>query len=322
MRTEIRFETASLLICALATIFFVVVIRASGLGFSLAGSSAILIPIGILLGLSAFYRCVRPDERIASAAFALGVLLWATVIIGAIALAAHSWRLPFFDSQLARFDASIGVNVSRLTELIAACPLMPQFLDHVYAASIPGVVLLACCLAIAGQSYRLKEFTLLFVMTITICGLIGINIPAEGSFAFLHMPEETLMRLPPKAGIYYMDLLHAFRSGRDKTVDFSNLVGVVTFPSFHMCMALLFSYAVRGMRIIFPPMAAFSGLTALSLFPIGGHYAIDALGGAIVFVCSVAIVEWLRRAGCVEARCFRFPLSQPRSHATGEVATK
>jgi hypothetical protein len=209
MRVESRLETAVFLICAFITIAFVIVLEATGMSFSFQGSGTLIILICIMFGLSFVYRFVCNDERIASVTFALGAQFWAAAIVGGMTLAALSWGLPLTDPLLARIDAAMGIDVLSLTKRIAANSSSAQLLDYVYKASIPMIFILTSCLTLAGHDRRLKEFTLLFVATISICGFIGMALPAVGAFPYLQIPEETTKLLPPGSGVYYLVFLDA-----------------------------------------------------------------------------------------------------------------
>lgn len=69
--------------------------------------------------------------------------------------------------------------------------------------------------------------------------------------------------------------------------------GIVAFPSFHAVMAILFTYAHRGLRWTFAPMLALN-LLLLSATPVwGNHYLTDLLGGAAVAVVAILLTRRL-----------------------------
>ena len=58
--------------------------------------------------------------------------------------------------------------------------------------------------------------------------------------------------------------------------------GIVTFPSYHTVLAILFVYTHRGLRWTFPPVAVLNGLMLAAIPSVGGHYVVDMIGGALV----------------------------------------
>ena len=85
--------------------------------------------------------------------------------------------------------------------------------------------------------------------------------------------------------------MEGYRSGVVSTIDLSRLMGMVQCPSFHVYMALMMTWSVRGIRWMFWPVALFSLAAGLSALPIGGHYVVDMIGGAILFA-GVAAMAW------------------------------
>ena len=66
------------------------------------------------------------------------------------------------------------------------------------------------------------------------------------------------------------------------------LGGIVCFPSYHTVMAVLFTWAHRGMRSLWP-FAALNMVILLAIPTIGDHYFVDVLAGGLV----AAIAMWL-----------------------------
>ena len=71
----------------------------------------------------------------------------------------------------------------------------------------------------------------------------------------------------------------------------AKLTGVVSFPSFHTTMALLYLYGFSRAGAI-GWVAAFLNVAMLPAIPFfGGHYLVDMFAGAAVAVVSVVIVR-------------------------------
>ncbi|GAA0585799.1 hypothetical protein GCM10009416_25140 [Craurococcus roseus] len=75
----------------------------------------------------------------------------------------------------------------------------------------------------------------------------------------------------------------------------NQLAGIVSFPSFHTTLALLFTYAHHGIRLTLPAFAALSGVMLFSVPSKGGHHLADMPGGAAVAVAAVVLVRVVRR---------------------------
>jgi len=65
--------------------------------------------------------------------------------------------------------------------------------------------------------------------------------------------------------------------------------GIVTMPSYHTVMAVLFTYAFRGTGLIGYAIAALNMIMLLSIPPIGGHYLVDMLAGGTLALAAIAV---------------------------------
>jgi len=93
----------------------------------------------------------------------------------------------------------------------------------------------------------------------------------------------------------WSDVLHSLRAGRHTPLKY---VGIISFPSFHATMAVMWTLALRDMRFGFYVATFVNGLMLLACMPIGYHYLVDVIvGGTIGF-------------GSLRIACFN--LNQPR----------
>ena len=286
---EERLERASLALAAAATLVFCVVLWLRGIGFAWRHSMSVCGPILMLVLFSLVYRTVRRDLLVARITFALAVQIWTACIVGGICLAALGWQLPFVDHILAGADHALGLDVSSFTTAVAQVPLLAKACGVAYVVSSVTVFGAVICLTLLKRSDRIAELGFIFVTTILSCSVVGIFFPAVGAFTYLNLPATVRHLLPEGSGIYYMAGLQLYRSGAETTIDFTRLVGVITFPSFHTCMALMVAYAFRAIPKIFWPMVAFNLLVGISIIIIGGHYVIDIFGGVAVFAMAAAV---------------------------------
>ena len=65
--------------------------------------------------------------------------------------------------------------------------------------------------------------------------------------------------------------------------------GIVTMPSYHTVMAVLFTYAFRGTGLIGYGIATLNLVMLLSIPPIGGHYLVDMLAGGALALGAIAV---------------------------------
>jgi len=59
-------------------------------------------------------------------------------------------------------------------------------------------------------------------------------------------------------------------------------IGIISFPSFHASMAVLFTAAVRGNRYLFVPTFCLNAILLIATVVIGYHYFVDVLAGVTI----------------------------------------
>ena len=88
--------------------------------------------------------------------------------------------------------------------------------------------------------------------------------------------------------------LLAVRSGTVSHIDVTQLKGIVTMPSFHTVLAILFTYAHRPPSRSFIPVAILNLVMLISIPFAGHHYVIDMIAGAALAAVTIAIVRAAR----------------------------
>ena len=99
--------------------------------------------------------------------------------------------------------------------------------------------------------------------------------------------RRTFANIDPRAYLAQQRDLGPVRDGVLRELDLLNLAGIVTFPSFHACSAVLYAWAlwpVWWMR----PVALLANGAMLASTPVdGGHYFIDLFAGIAVAVLAI-----------------------------------
>ena len=98
---------------------------------------------------------------------------------------------------------------------------------------------------------------------------------------------------------YLRDVL-ALRAGGPWHFELLAMHGIVTMPSYHTVMAVLFTYAFRRTGLIGYGIATLNLVMLLSIPPIGGHYLVDMCGGALALEQSPSSerVAWSEAIDC------------------------
>lgn len=275
---------------ALALSFFLIS------GATLRLDSALILGIVVvpLMVAHSFYLRIRPDRHLAALTGGIAMMICAGSVAGAISLLGLSFRLPMIDDQLAAADRMIGFPAPAFVQWCAARPMVADLLGLAYISSFPLLFLSAIALSAMKCEHRAWELCFMFATCILAAVLCATFFPAVAAFTHYGIPPEIRAGLPVGSGIYHLPALHAFREGAAVVLDPLSLQGVVTFPSFHTALALMTIAAWRGIPSVFWPMLAWNAVVIVSTIPIGGHYGVDLIGGALLWVAVMRFALRIR----------------------------
>lgn len=206
---------------------------------------------------------------------------------------------PLQDGVLAGLDRALGFDWLAWHDAVAAHRVLYAGLFLAYASLMVQTVGSVLILPALGKTGRCAELILLAALTLAPTTLISAVWPVLGPFAVFggdnadFLPHLIGLRNP---GPWHFDLV--------------TMQGIVQMPSYHMVMAVLFTYTYRDTGLIGWAVAIINGVMLLSIPSIGGHYLVDIIVGAAITV--VCIVAW---RGVAVTRVFKMLAQSPNQHA-------
>ena len=254
-----------------------------------------LVPMSFLVAIRLVYGTWRPAPVLSNIGGAVAVLFLSIGMAGIISLVGLRYHYPLIDNALAKSDRSLGIDLPATISWFAAHPALSTLLGLAYDSSflqLLGLVVLLSCLR---RMDKLWELAFVCSLTIVASTTISIFWPAIGAFAYFDYPTDILEKLPTDAGTYHLAKFEYYRNAAAPVLSFNSLQGVVTFPSFHCCLALMTIFAVVGTGWLFRIVAAWNVLVMISTLPIGGHYVTDLAGGALLWLACLSLAVMLRR---------------------------
>jgi hypothetical protein len=150
-------------------------------------------------------------------------------------------------------------------------------------------------LAAAFRFQRLQEFTFAFAMALIVTTAVSALVPAIGVFQQIGLDPTSFTNIDPRAYLSQMRDLGPVREGALRQLDLLNLTGIVTFPSFHACSAVLYAWALWPVWWARPVAILANGAMLASTPVDGGHYFIDVFAGIAVAVLAIAAVRAISR---------------------------
>ncbi|GEM_PF-4255823 len=174
------------------------------------------------------------------------------------------------------------------------------YFQHVYMHDYTWMVLLMVLLYIRRDTFSLKWLVLSVSITYVVAIMITAVYPSVGPvymdpehFGWLkgtrmHSTQQHLLR-------YFIWSTGQMEAGEGITA--KAFVGIAAFPSLHVGhMMIIFWIALRTVPIYSIWMVWTSALTVLATIGFGWHYAVDAVGGAVLaIVVSESLYRFLRR---------------------------
>lgn len=245
---------------------------------TVTGKSTALLAVVFLCAVSILYR-----HRAASIArlALVGAQVAAFSQVGAIltytAMAASPF--PIADALLSRADAAIGFDWLAWSDFVRAHPVFRSALVLAYA-SIPvqGIALIGYfSFKDAGRVHELLIAAILSIILIT---PIMVLLPAIGAWT-----QHGVGLIEP----WRNDIL-ALRS--HAMVKIGETQGIISFPSFHTILGVLFINMARGCKC-FVPVLILNLLLIVSVLTEGAHYGVDVLSGFAATFVVLAAAQFL-----------------------------
>ena len=184
-------------------------------------------------------------------------------------------NFPLADDAFLRADAALGFDWDKYSTWLAQHPTLDGVFDCAYSSAGVQLFTLFFVHCMRSDDDGNGEFIWCFMITLLIVLAVALPFPALG--------------YPGKIGQQHIDALVAARDGTVIGLD-----GIVTFPSFHAAVGVLFVYSVRAIKPLLVIAIPLNALLILATPPHGGHYLVDVIAGLVVAGVAIALVRRFR----------------------------
>jgi hypothetical protein len=240
--------------------------------------------------LGFFYVRWRPEERLADLAHSAARLLVFFAAMGVLSYLVATTGRPVTDDLLARADRALGFDWLSWFAFVQQRPTLHRVLHLAYMSALPQIAIITAYLALTGQKRRNSELFWTLAISLLIIVPISGLLPAFNASVYYdvsgfrqHMPD-----------------FIALRTARLEQLDLSRLQGLISFPSFHTTLAVLFPYVARGRPVALLAAVLVNSAMIVAIPTEGSHYLVDVLAGAAV--AFAAIVATARIEALLERR--------------------
>ena len=257
----------------IAAVACVAVLWVWAAGLTFDWTSAV-IPTLACLGveaLASIYRHCRPDARITATLTSMAQLVAFSMVGATLSYAVASTSGPLWDDTLYRWDRSLGFDWRAYLDFVDARPILGLVYTMAYRSLEFQMIVIVTALGFGGLVWQLRAFVLAFVLAGTAVILISPIMPALAMYVHLGLQPRDFSHLAPAAAYVHVADLSGLRDGTLRVISLARAEGIITFPSFHAALGVIFALALWPVRLLRWPGLALN-LTLIAATPIdGGH---------------------------------------------------
>lgn len=229
----------------------------------------------------------------------LMLVLWVAATSEAVGLMGFeltALRLPLWSSWLNAGDRAMGFDWNAFASLVLSARWSEWLFFNAYNAGTDIAIKATFVFALLiNNRRRLLELCFMSTTTGLICSLIGGLFPAYIAFSTVaHQSITDHLYANDHFSLHGVaDQFTALRTVSYFYVNPANLVGLVNFPSYHCCVAMMIIFCSRGLGWI-SLIQTMIGLSIIIATPVfGGHYLTDLVGGAVLWLACFGIWHYL-----------------------------
>jgi membrane-associated phospholipid phosphatase len=193
--------------------------------------------------------------------------------------------VPLMDSSLARIDAGMHFSTAAIVHWISRFPALQAGLAVSYHLLKPLTFFALFVPALLGKMDASRRFVLSVLVAGIITSALFAPMPAAGPWV-AHGYHPTPIQAHVEA------YLRQLKSRPSINFDLSES-GIVSFPSFHVVLAILSISALWEFRLMRPLLVILGAAICVSTVTTGWHYFIDVIGGFLVAAAAYLASERL-----------------------------
>ena len=244
----------------------------------------------LLVLLSHFYRYIRKDEALAEALIGASQVIAFASVAAPLSYIAASVAFPLWDTELTRWDQLLGFHWLAWLAFMNAAPTLHIITKIAYGSFAVQTTAIVIALGMTRRVIHMRLFVLALVATTIATITVSAFIPAQGVWGAWHLSLSDAPAIVPTTRDLPLGVFFGLRDGSYRLLVGDQAEGIISFPSLHAALGLLFILALWPVRWL-----RWAGLTInlvmIAATPIeGSHYLTDVLAGlAIAALCWLAV---------------------------------
>jgi len=228
-----------------------------------------------------FYRSVRRDQRPGAILTSTAHIIGFAAVGAPLSYIAATAGFPLQDAALEAIDRHLGIDWTQLMTFVSLRPGLQLVLSFAHSSFALQTLTTVLVLGIAGQLTRLSSFITAFIATTLVIIAISAVCPAAGPWLFLEIqPANANGFLPPSSSSWPVFL--ALRDGTLHTVYGIRSEGIITFPSLHAALGVLYPAALWRVKSVRWFALGLNILLVIATPAYGSHYVVDVIAGILI----------------------------------------
>ena len=250
----------------------------------------------LLAGGGWYYRAIRHEQRLGTILTATGQIISFAMVAAPLSYLAAATAFPLQDAMLDALDRRLGIDFVSMISFISRYNALQYILLVAYGSFSVQTITTVLILGITGRLVRLNAFVHAFMAMTLIAILVSIPCPATGPWLFLDLHPATENGFLPTSATSWPAFL-GLRDGTLAAVQGLHSEGIITFPSLHAALGILFAVAVWPVKGLRWSVFGLNGLMLLATPAYGSHYVVDVIAGILLAaVCWTTIARQLGAA--------------------------
>jgi membrane-associated phospholipid phosphatase len=269
--------------------------RAAGLSLDPASALLPAVTCAGLETLAVFYTTRRPDPRLAVSLSCVAQILAFSACAALLSYTVAATGGPLRDDTFLALDRALGLDWQAYLAALNDRPRLGAVLTLAYRTLMPQMILVVVVLGFGGRLSAARDFVRAFVIAGLVTVLLSGLLPAIGTYGHLGLRPEDFARLSPAAPYAHIADFSDLRDGTLRNLSLDRMEGIITFPSFHTALGVLFIRYFWLSRLTRWPALALNALMIAATPMDGGHYFVDVGAGAAIAVVAIAAAGFLGR---------------------------
>jgi membrane-associated phospholipid phosphatase len=209
---------------------------------------------------------------------------------------AASLNLPLRDAAFDAADRVLRFDWPGLLDWMNAHPSLHAVFAAAYLSFAFQASATILALAFTRRLELLRTFMLAFFITALVTIALSALVPAQGVWGHYALTAADYPEIVPVTRELHLSVFSGLRDGSFRLLTGAGSEGIITFPSLHAALALIFIVALWPVPVLRWAGVAVNVLMIVATPVDGGHYGIDVLAGlAIAGFCWPAAQAIVRR---------------------------